>query len=69
MTISLMNCSPFLEVCAWEWEGLGNESLLGSESLGMGLGAWGDGWSSTPMILRMLELRSWRAVETSDGEH
>ena len=42
---------------------------LGSESLGMGLGAWGDGWSSTPMILRMLELRSWRAIETSDGEH
>ena len=42
---------------------------LGSESLGMGLGAWGDGWSSTSMILRMIELRSWRAIETSDGEH
>ena len=66
MTISLLNCSPVLEVCTWEWEGLGNESSgmgLGSESSGMAMVAWGDGWSSTPMILR------WRAIETSDGEH
>ena len=27
---------------------------------------WGDWWSSTPMIFRMLKLMSWRAIETSN---
>ena len=53
MNISLMNCSPFK---------IGG---LGDGSLGMEVGASLE-MRATPMILRMLELRSWRAI---DGEH
>ena len=43
---------------AWEWRwGLAWEWELGNGGLGM---------RAAPMILRMLELRSWRTI---DGEH